>query len=82
VRPIYWFSITPAVGVLKLKYFYGLVCLEVRGFFVKGTCRLLLYGYCAVNSVHGRGVGLENPPLYIDKKSAKFYTAYVDYYMC
>ena len=25
---------------------------------------------------------VKNPPKYIDKKSAKFYTAYVDYYMC
>ncbi len=25
-----------------------------------------------LNSVHGGGVGLENPPKYIDKKSAKF----------
>jgi len=33
VRPMFWSSITPAVGVLKLKYFYGLV----RGFFVKGN---------------------------------------------
>jgi hypothetical protein len=37
VRPIYLFSITPAVGVLKLKYVYGLVSLKVRGFFVKGN---------------------------------------------
>jgi hypothetical protein len=36
-----------------------------------------------LNSVNGGEVGLENPPKYIDKKSAKFYTAYgVDYYMC
>ncbi len=35
-----------------------------------------------LNSVHGGGVGLENPPKYIDKKSAEFYTAYVDYFMC
>jgi hypothetical protein len=25
---------------------------------------------------------VKNPPKYIDKKSAKFYTSYLDYYMC
>jgi hypothetical protein len=73
VRPIYWLSITPAVGVLKLKYFYAISAHRVKE--TRETAWTL-------NSVNGGGVGLENPPEYIDKKSAKFYTAYVDYYMC
>ncbi len=61
MRPIYEFSITPAVGVLKLDYFRLYL----------GEKRAKLHEQYVDTGMKG-GVGLENPPKCSEKKSVKY----------